>query len=398
MTLSCAFKPADLKCSARILVRLFVGLLLLCPAGLGQPNSAGDTSEPTPKAISVDGYPALALDDGNGVGFLIVYEPFHSEPAFRFSVSHLAFGGAFGTFTMECGGFVWITRKDVAYTPEEHADKVCSTPKNQGEIGIFDASREDVADIGSHEAPCLALRLKSEKDSFRACFAYQVTPRKGHRVIEGTAIYQDSYQSQVKACGKVAAKWLNLAFDNFEDAKQQFAEATGGVPFPVSADQNAGIVAAEKSGEAAEEAGNVRQAFDAYVAALARLSPNASGETVDSLRDRLIRVAGKLDPTPPIPEEAERHLAYARAAIEEGKAGGDINKLNDAVDQLGKVLQLAPWRPEAYYNLGLVLEQQKRYAEAARNLKLYLLAAPNAQDAADVQQKIYELEYKAGAR
>jgi tetratricopeptide (TPR) repeat protein len=177
-----------------------------------------------------------------------------------------------------------------------------------------------------------------------------------------------------------------------------FAQATAGVPFPLSPDQTTAIAAAEKSGEAAEQAGNPRQAFHTYVASLASLPPGASGEAVDSLRDRLIRVAAELNPAPPISEEAKRHLAYALAAIEEGKASGDINKLDDAVNQLNKVLQLAPWRPEAYYNLGLVLEQQKRYADAVHNLKLYLLAAPRAKDAGAVQQTIYELEYKSGDR
>jgi integrase len=43
-------------------------------------------------------------------------------------------------------------------------------------------------------------------------------------------------------------------------------------------------------------------------------------------------------------------------------------------------------------------ERYLQYAAAARNLKLYLLAAPNAADADAIQQKVYQLEYKSGAR
>lgn len=393
-----AFRPNKRKGSLRILICPCIWGLCLFSVASGQLRASSTNPEPTSKATSVEGNPGLELDYGNGVGFVIVYESFHNEPAFRISVSHLAFGGFAGTFTMECGGFVWITQHDVVYTPDEHADKTCSMPNNHGEIGTFDARREDIADLKSDGGGCFYVNLKSEKDRFTACFAYQVIPRKDHRVIESSPIYQDSYQAEVKASGAIATKWAQLALNNFDDAKQQFAQATAGVSFPLSPDQSARIAAAEKSGEAAEQAGNPAQAFDTYVAALASLPPGASGEAVNSLRDRLIRAAAKLKPAPPIPEEAKRHLAYARAAIEEGKATGNTDELNDAVNQLSKVLELAPWRPEAYYNLGLVLEQQKRYSDAARNLKLYLLAAPNAEDVEAVQQKIYELEYKAGAR
>ena len=41
------------------------------------------------------------------------------------------------------------------------------------------------------------------------------------------------------------------------------------------------------------------------------------------------------------------------------------------------------------------LEKREQYVEAARNLQLYLRAAPKSQDADAVQQRIYELEYKA---
>jgi hypothetical protein len=88
---------------------------------------------------------------------------------------------------MECGGFVWITRKDVAYTPDENADKICTKPTNSGEVGTFEIVREAVAGVEGGDG--LVIRLQSEDKTFRAFFVYHVTPRKGHRVIEGSPIY-----------------------------------------------------------------------------------------------------------------------------------------------------------------------------------------------------------------
>ena len=43
----------------------------------------------------------------------------------------------------------------------------------------------------------------------------------------------------------------------------------------------------------------------------------------------------------------------------------------------------------------MVLEQGEYYASAQNHLRLYLFAAPNAEDRDTVQQRIYSLEYKA---
>jgi tetratricopeptide (TPR) repeat protein len=66
-----------------------------------------------------------------------------------------------------------------------------------------------------------------------------------------------------------------------------------------------------------------------------------------------------------------------------------------AAEEFKKASDVAPWWPEAYFNLGLVKEQQKEYEKAIFDLKLYLLAAPQGPDAKSVKQKIYEMEFLA---
>lgn len=386
--------PGTLGLSLSSLVLACVAFSLMGVAFGQQPGDAASQPQ-APKATVVDGHPALALDYGDGVGFLIVYGTLHDKPAFRFSVSHLAMAGL---HHRECGGFLWVSQDEVSYLSDPAADKQCvsSHIHINNTVNQFDVPRSAVTsavhvDYVSFFSLKPASKHSDMRDGFDAVFAFKAVP--GDKPLIDRDLTARLTDAQRKAF-----HWLEIVLNNFDDAKQQFAQATAGVPFPLSPNQDAGIAAAEKSGEAAEQAGNARQAFDTYVAALTGLPPGASGDAVDSLRESLIRVAAKLNPPPPVPEEAKRHLAYALAAIEEGKTSGDASKLNDAVNQLSQVLRDAPWRPEAYYNLGMVLEQQKQYGEAARNLKLYLMAAPNAQDAEAVQQKIYQLEYKAGAR
>lgn len=71
----------------------------------------------------------------------------------------------------------------------------------------------------------------------------------------------------------------------------------------------------------------------------------------------------------------------------------DANDLNAAAVEFKQALGVAPWLAGAYFNLALVQEKQKNYADAIRNFKLYAMAAPQANDLAAIRQKIIELEY-----
>jgi tetratricopeptide (TPR) repeat protein len=206
------------------------------------------------------------------------------------------------------------------------------------------------------------------------------------------------------ASEEISNHWLQLAFNDFDTAEKLFLDNTSNI-LRLDQEKAARIAQAQKTGDAADKAGDAKRAFQAYLAAFSELPSDDSADadhsihdTRESLRELIIRESQKVLPPPLVPEEANRHYSYALAAIEDFKSTPDPAKLSDAADQLGLALRLAPWWPEAYFNLGVVLENAERYTDAARALNLYLEAAPNAPDATAVRQKIYQLEYKSGAR
>jgi len=71
----------------------------------------------------------------------------------------------------------------------------------------------------------------------------------------------------------------------------------------------------EAAGLAAEQAGQLRTAFDDYVAALRALSDPSPAESDLRLRDRIIKLALKLDPPPAVPDEAQRRITNGQTAL-----------------------------------------------------------------------------------
>jgi len=162
---------------------------------------------------------------------------------------------------------------------------------------------------------------------------------------------------------------------------------------PLSSGEVADLKAEEDAGETAEQAGQSRQAVQHYITALQGLPKSAPPDIDQELRERIIKVVLQLSPPPAIPEEARRHSVFAATALK--LAENDPRQLDNALGEWQEVLRIAPWWANGYFNTGLILERKRRFAEAMRCLKLYLLAAPSAADSDAVQQKIYSLEYLA---
>lgn len=138
-----------------------------------------------------------------------------------------------------------------------------------------------------------------------------------------------------------------------------------------------------------ENQGELRKAFLMYMKLLHKY-PN----DIDLLT-RIIELTKKLDPPPATSEEVERYVSRGLTAIKLAQAKSDyIN----ALEEFKKALQLAPWVPTVYYNMGLVEEQAELYEEAIQSFKCYLLAAPHANDSHEIKKKIYELEYTLDLR
>ena len=145
----------------------------------------------------------------------------------------------------------------------------------------------------------------------------------------------------------------------------------------------------ETEGRAAEQAGRLREALTHYVAALQPVSEgSADGQR---LRETIIKLVQRLTPPPAVPEEARRFSVRGQVAIKEAKSPSDFD---EAAKEFGRALRVAPWWADGYINQGVALEKAGKFTEAARALKFYLLAAPNAPDAQNVRDQIYALEYR----
>lgn len=357
---------------------------VIAPCAFGQSQPDGGSAGPSPKATLVDGEPALALDYGAGSGLLIVYGKWHDEPALRFAV-HVE--EAFGLTGRQCSGFIWISNSRIAWIPGTSFSRKC------------DQDTHDVS--GKFDLPRTAVTMNF-KNPFGMSVSFYIGSKRLddgiYSVFSPDSAEWNRTQAQ-SVNNNLAKKWLQLALSDFDAAREQFEEMTNGVfAYALLPDQQKALDSQLDRAVSLAHSGNLSEALTVYVAALQNLPSHAPFHIRDQLREKIVTTAAYITPTPPVPEEAKRHLAYALAAISDWKADGDAGKLTDADAELDQVTRLAPWRAEAYYNLGIVPEGQNRYAAAARNLKLYLLAAPGVSDAAEVQQKIYQLDYKAGAR
>lgn len=111
-----------------------------------------------------------------------------------------------------------------------------------------------------------------------------------------------------------------------------------------------------------------------------------------ALREKIIRHVQTMRPTPAVPEEVDELLGQVSYIMKTAKAAADYT---DAATAYRKVLLLAPWVAPYYFDLGTVLEKAGKYDEAIANFRLYLVAAPEAQDAKAVRGKIGALKYAA---
>jgi tetratricopeptide (TPR) repeat protein len=109
------------------------------------------------------------------------------------------------------------------------------------------------------------------------------------------------------------------------------------------------------------------------------------------LREKIIKFVQTMKPKPVMPEDAERYMARGAAAAKGATAGQDFR---DAAAEFQKASLAAPWLPAAYYNLGVTQDKAGQYEEAIQNLKLYIIAAPDASDLKAVKNMIYEIEYR----
>jgi tetratricopeptide (TPR) repeat protein len=139
-----------------------------------------------------------------------------------------------------------------------------------------------------------------------------------------------------------------------------------------------------------EPIGDPSEAIRQCVNGLATAEKGSADE--QRLRSRAISAGLKMSPPPDVPMEAKRFVARGNAGIEMGQSKADFV---DAAAEFEKGIQIAPWWADAYKGLGLANEKAANYRQSMAAYNLYVKAAPNAPDIAEVQNKIFKLEYAA---
>lgn len=123
---------------------------------------------------------------------------------------------------------------------------------------------------------------------------------------------------------------------------------------------------------------------------IARLSKEYGYVYRDDVESAL-RFVRAINPPPQISQEARDEMTKGKTAF---KMATDPKGLQEAVEHFKKASKLAPWWADSFFNLALTLEKQREFYQAKENLSLYLIAAPDAQDAQAVKEKIAEMDYR----
>ena len=106
-----------------------------------------------------------------------------------------------------------------------------------------------------------------------------------------------------------------------------------------------------------------------------------------ALREKIIMLSLTMDPAPIVPENVERNLSLGTALTQTG-----AGEYKQAIVEFEAATNNAPWLAMAYLKLAEAEEKAGFYTEAIQNFKFYLLAAPEAINTREVQNKVDELE------
>jgi tetratricopeptide (TPR) repeat protein len=137
----------------------------------------------------------------------------------------------------------------------------------------------------------------------------------------------------------------------------------------------------EAAAIAAEQSGQLEEAFQSYVAALRALPDPPPAEADLRLRGHILQIVRQTGSSLPIPEDARAALAKGRKLAEAHEAlgsGGDVGGLEAAAAGFRQAVRLAPWWPEPILEYARLLQKLKQYEAAAANLELYRLLQPEA--------------------
>jgi tetratricopeptide (TPR) repeat protein len=181
-----------------------------------------------------------------------------------------------------------------------------------------------------------------------------------------------------------AIKFLNVCVDAaFTDAAR--SRCSNGIKMIQELKRDADQAAAQAAQAARDAArAEARAAAQASAKAAADLA-QATAQYEQRNFEAALRTYRAAATKPELPEQARRYKVQAEAAIRD-------KDFNGAATLFRSALMIAPWWPEGHFNLALVLGETGGHAAAVVEMKRYLALVPNAPDARDAQDKIYEWE------
>lgn len=144
--------------------------------------------------------------------------------------------------------------------------------------------------------------------------------------------------------------------------------------------------AAEAAGTEAARTGQLDRALERYMEVLRDI--DRYGEQDQRVRMLVVATVRAMPAPPPLPESVVRGMVRGETLVKMGGAGS----YEAAAREMEAAALAAPWLADAYYNLAVVQEKAELYRQAISNLRLYLYAAPEAQNANAIKARIYALE------
>lgn len=103
--------------------------------------------------------------------------------------------------------------------------------------------------------------------------------------------------------------------------------------------------------------------------------------------DAVVQTYRAASPKPALPEDARRFEVQAEDAVRD-------KQFAEAEDLYAQELDIVPWLPKAHFNRALVLAEIGDYGSAKDEMGRYLALAPDAQNARQAQDYIYQWERK----
>ena len=137
---------------------------------------------------------------------------------------------------------------------------------------------------------------------------------------------------------------------------------------------------------AAEQAGDVAQAFREYQRAYALAA--GDGAEIERFAVELARLYRALPEPPALPEVARRFFIQGQE-----QARGE--RYEDAAAAFGRVARVAPWYPQAHFNRALVLERLERFPDAIASMDQFLILAPDSEQARVARDRMYQWRGRA---